>query len=225
MSTSSSLRMLKVPQRASASTFGPDLSILPNRGTNEHIDRSSGPMSPFPLASEHSSHSMKPRTCPLCKGKKYEFTAYFHNANIFSEPPHELLSMIEESYLLRNRLKSLFVTYGMRVVERDQLQEAECDITAWYQQVGGLITEVDKFAIGSSLDLHWLERVQAWAKQTASQLREKISTGEIMALREMRMNQMLLEYRKLWENVWKGYLNDERRNSSTEFKESNAQAI
>src|ERR1700743_2841728 len=33
--------------------------------------------------------------CPLCKGKKYGFSAYFHNLKIFPEPPHAILSLVE----------------------------------------------------------------------------------------------------------------------------------
>jgi hypothetical protein len=45
--------------------------------------------------------SMLGDACPFCEGRKYGFTAYFHNLTIFSEPPHDILPLVEESYILK----------------------------------------------------------------------------------------------------------------------------
>ena len=172
--------------------------------------------SPTPLASELATLSFKQQPCPLCKGQKYGFTAYFHNTKVFSKPPHELLAMVEKSYLLKNRLKSLLVTYGMREVEQYQLQEVEGDIAAWSQQVHDLISEVISSAVEFALDLQWLEKVQTWTKDVTKQLREKIWLEDEMEMPNGSLDEVLQGFRKAWEGVWKGYMNDRTRISITE---------
>src|SRR5271168_4302051 len=117
------------------------------------------PNSPTPLASELTTLSLIAPRCPLCKGEKYGFTAYFHNANIFSEPPHDLIRMVEKSYVLRNRLKSVLITYAMHDVEQDRVEIIMEEIDNWGQQVGCLIDEVVASAAGFELGQQAVEVV------------------------------------------------------------------
>lgn len=117
--------------------------------------------------------------------------------------------MVEKSYLLKNRLKSLLVTYAMREVGQDQLQQVEGEVATWAQHVQDLISEVVGSAIGFAFDLQQLEVVQNWTKEITTQLREKVWLRERMEMSNGRLNEVLQEFRKLWEGVWKGYLRDQ----------------
>src|ERR1700692_3638771 len=87
--------------------------------------------------------------CAQCKGQKYGFTAYFHNTKIFPEPPHELLPWVERSYLLKNRLQSLLVTYTVHEFDPTYLHDIEIVINSFRLQVEALAHEVGSWGSGS----------------------------------------------------------------------------
>jgi hypothetical protein len=203
------LKSFKVPQSSTSMTIEPELPPFTAPSSEKHGEKSNDLASPTPLASELTILSLRTPACLLCKGQKYGFKAYFHNTKIFSQPPHELLSVVEKSYLLKNRLKSLLVTYAMREVGQDQLQQVEGEVATWAQHVQDLISEVVGSAIGFAFDLQQLEVVQNWTKEITTQLREKVWLRERMEMSNGRLNEVLQEFRKLWEGVWKGYLRDQ----------------
>lgn len=170
-----------------------------------------------PPISELTTLSLKTPPCPLCKGQKYGFTAYFHNPNIFPEPPHDLLPFVEKSYILKNRLKSLLVTYIMRELELDGLHEAEKEVLLWRQLVEGLLSDVASSATGFELSLRPMEEVRKWTEEMTRQIRESIERGQKLEIRKGTLITLLLEFRKLWEGVWKGYLLDRMRNSASQY--------
>jgi hypothetical protein len=150
----------------------------------------------------------------LCKGQKYGFTAYFHNPKIFPEPPHELLPLIEQSYVLKNRLKSLLVTYIMRGLEPGGVQEAENEATVWTQLVEDLLSEVVASAAGFELDLRTLEEVRKWTRELTRQIRDSLVGRQKLEMPKGRLLVLLLEFRKLWEGVWQKWLMDRKSGSS-----------
>jgi hypothetical protein len=154
----------------------------------------------------------------LCKGQKYGFTAYFHNPKIFPEPPHELLPLIEESYVLKNRLESLLVTYIMRGLEPGGVQEAKNEASVWSQLVKDLLSEVVASAVGFELDLRPLEEVRKWTREMTRQIRDSLVGRQKLEMPKGRLLILLLEYRKLWEGVWKKWLLDRKSGSSMQDK-------
>jgi hypothetical protein len=187
-------------------------------GTQPHAnpDIIQDPTSPTPLSSELKILSIKAPICPLCKGQKYGFTAYFHNPKIFSEPPHELLPLIEKSYALKNRLKSLLVTYIMRDLEDGGVQDAEKEVLAWSQMVDELLCEVVASAPGFGLEMRPLEEVRVWTKEMVKQVRESICGRQKLEMPKGRLVVLLLEFRKLWESVWKQCLLDRKNGGSSQ---------
>lgn len=157
--------------------------------------------------------------CPSCKGKKYGFTAYFHNTKIFSEPPHEILSVVEESYILRDNLKSLWVTYAMRELGEDEFEGTRAQIARWQFRVGILIDEVVALACnaGFSLNPDGIEEVRKWKDTVADELRYYVSEKLKTQMPSGRLAVLMLEYRKVWEAVWIGYLQDRKAAPSDSY--------
>ena len=151
-------------------------------------------------------------TCLFCKGKKYGFTAYFHNHKIFSEPPHEILPLVEESYILRDRLKSLLVTYAMRDVEQDEAEHVMAQIHHWDFSVGALTDEVMNSAsnCGFVLNLGRLDDVRKWKDAIVGEFKYYVSAEAQVKLPRGRLSALMLEYRKVWEVVWMGYMHDHK---------------
>jgi hypothetical protein len=160
------------------------------------------PTLPAIVVPDHTTLSVKPLLCPLCKGKKYGFTAYLHNTKIFSEPPHELLALIEKSYILKNRLKSLLITYVMRELEQCDFEEAEKGILRWAQMIEELAQEV-RTVMGSEPGVTALDEARNWTMKKTEQIRDHVGGRQKMDIPKGRLNALLLELRKLWETVWK----------------------
>jgi hypothetical protein len=167
-------------------------------------------------SSEPETLSLRADLCQLCKGKKYGFTSYFHNTKIFFEPPHDILPVVEESYVLRNRLKSLLVTYAMREVEDDQVQNIETQILNWEFSVGMLADEVVASACnaGFALGLGRLDDVRKWRDIIVEEARYYVSGNAAVKMPSGRLAALMLEYRKVWEAVWIGYLQDRKATQS-----------
>ncbi|CAG8978113.1 hypothetical protein HYALB_00000787 [Hymenoscyphus albidus] len=142
--------------------------------------------------------------CRLCRGKKYGFTHYFHNTEIFPSPPHQLLTHIEQSYILLNRLQSLFTTYGRHLTQ----SQDEKDVKAWASDVEGLVNAVFESARSEGFELvkgkARMEEVLEWMRGVV----EGLCGGVMGGVERMRSNVLLFEFRKLWERVWIGYLED-----------------
>lgn len=156
--------------------------------------------------------SMIRDACPFCKGRKYGFTAYFHNLKIFPEPPHDILPLVEESYILRDRLKSLLVTYTMRDIEHDEAGSIMAHIYHWDFSVGALTDEVMNSASNSGfvLNLRYLDGVRSWKDATVDEFKYYVSDQAQRKLPKGRLAAMMLEYRKAWEAVWIGYMQDQK---------------
>jgi hypothetical protein len=153
--------------------------------------------------------------CLFCKGKKYGFTAYFHNHKIFPEPPHEILPLVEESYVLRDRLKSLLVTYAIRDVEQDEAENVMVQIHHWDFSVGALTDEVMNSASNSGfvLNLGRLDDVRKWKDAIVGEFKYYVSAPAQMKQTKLpsgRLSALMLEYRKVWEAVWMGYMHDHK---------------
>ncbi|KAH9224724.1 hypothetical protein DL95DRAFT_378371, partial [Leptodontidium sp. 2 PMI_412] len=85
-----------------------------------------------PPVSELAAFSLKNPKCPQCKGKRFDFTAYFHNPKFFRAPPHELLDLVERSYVLKDRLQSILITYIVHDLQEDhRMQDVRADILDW----------------------------------------------------------------------------------------------
>ncbi|KAI9641971.1 hypothetical protein NHQ30_009840 [Ciborinia camelliae] len=162
--------------------------------------------------------------CPQCKGHKYGFTPYFHNTTIFPEPPHELLSLVEQSYLLRNRLKSLLINYVTRKVNNDRLDVITNEIVEWKSRVECLAREVLISSMGFELNTEGLEAVKNWAAELVQRLRNHVHGIERMELRNEDQKELLIEFKKLWEVVWTRYLEDRnnRRRSGRSLRSTDA---
>lgn len=167
------------------------------------------PGTPTTLHSDPETSHLKTNLCPHCKGYKYGFTAYFHNRRIFPEPPHHLLRLIEKSYILRDRLKSFLVTYAMRDTEQDLTRRIEDEINAWQYEVVLLVKDIICFA-DFELDFTPLEKAKLWTFGQAHQLKEHIWGRTKLEMPKGSLQVLLSEYRKIWEGVWVGYLQDQR---------------
>jgi hypothetical protein len=176
--------------------YNQGLPYLPEPKSMEHQASNTHP------TSEVEVLSLKAPLCPLCKGQKYGFTAYFHNPKIFSEPPHDLLPLVEKSYALKNRLKSLLVTYVMREREHDGFKEAEKEVLLWSRMVEELLGEIVTSAVVVELGLRPLEEVRKWTREMTRQIRQSLVGGQKLEMPKGRLQALLVEFRKLWEGVW-----------------------
>lgn len=150
-----------------------------------------------------------PPLCIQCKGNKYGFTAYFHNLKIFPEPPHHLLHLVEQSYFLRDRLKSLLVTYAMRPLETDQTQGIEDEIQAWSREVVCFSNHVLCSATMFELRVRPLDEVKRWTFEMSKQLADHIRGDKKLEMPKGRLQVLLVEFRRAFELVWKAYLEDQ----------------
>jgi hypothetical protein len=190
--------------------FTPPLNLSFQTPRDHDEDSSvSSPQLQLPNA-ELETLSLEKKTCHLCKGKKYGFTSYFHNTKIFSEPPHDLINQVEKSYRLKDRLKSLLVTYVMREGVEDRISVIVKEIQDWATWVGILEHDVLMAARNSciALDTGPLNEVREWRNAMVWKVQEHVSRRANMGMPKGRLAELLLEYRKKWEVVWKGYMQD-----------------
>ena len=124
-----------------------------------------GQLSPSSLTADASELGVKPPGCALCKGTKYSFTPYFHNTKYFLKPPHEIILLVEKSYILKNRLHSLLVSYVLRDVEQDHVQQVQSEIKAWSQQVDSLESEFLEEVSGSEWFSSALTDAHIWKQE------------------------------------------------------------
>jgi hypothetical protein len=157
--------------------------------------------STLPSLDAHSPLQSQP-ACIHCKGQKYSFTAYFHNAKIFPEPPHEVLHWVERSYILKNRLQSLLVTYALHTVEIDHIRDIEVEINNWAMRVDALAHEVGSCGSGSERILSALTEVHRWMKGMIEQLWKHVRGAQTLPMPKGRLKEVVLEFRKAWERVW-----------------------
>ncbi|EKD14628.1 uncharacterized protein L3040_000151 [Drepanopeziza brunnea f. sp. 'multigermtubi'] len=149
--------------------------------------------------------AQKSPPCGQCRGARFDFTKYFHNEKFFRAPPHELLKMIEQSYLLKNRLGSILVTYIVHNLHDDhRMADILTAITDWVDMVASLIEAVSESMINAAGVADALAAVEAWTSGFAGQLREHLGqlTGQKMEVPAGWKKQMLSEFRKRWESVW-----------------------
>ncbi|KAG4442806.1 hypothetical protein IFR05_001687 [Cadophora sp. M221] len=175
--------------------------VFPNHG----LPSTSQASPASPPVSELAAFSLRSPKCPHCKGKRFDFRAYFHNPKFFRAPPHELLNLVERSYVLRNRLQSLLVTYIVNDLREDhRMQDVRADIIDWVRQVSNLsgeiregMNQVDGVSAG-------LAGVEAWTEGMANSLGEHLdrSNGMRMEVPKGWMREILSDFRKQWEKVW-----------------------
>ncbi|KUJ23445.1 uncharacterized protein LY89DRAFT_755348 [Mollisia scopiformis] len=146
-----------------------------------------------PIA-EIAATALNPQSCMYCRGKRYDYTAYFHNTNIFSEPPHELLKLVEESYLQKNRLQSLLINYALREIPQDSMEQARKGMEAWETEVNNLT-----MTIGSN---EALEQLRSWSSDMMRQLWQHVLGVQKMKMPPGRTKELTSQFRKLWEVVW-----------------------
>jgi hypothetical protein len=140
--------------------------------------------------------------CAQCKGQKYGFTAYFHNSKVFSKPPHALLPWVERSYLVKNRLQSLLVTYAVQQFEPAYIRDIEVDISNWRLQVESLAHEVGSWGSGSELVVNAVTEIHQWSKDMVKQLWDHVVGIQMLPMPKGRVKELVLEFRRGWECVW-----------------------
>lgn len=102
------------------------------------------------------------------------------------------------------------MTYIMRDLEHDGIQEAEKEVLAWSQLVGDLLSEVMASAAGFELGLKSSEEVRDWTREMTKQILDSIYGRGQLEMPKGRLLVLLLEFRKVWERVWKAYLLDRK---------------
>ncbi|KAG9247205.1 hypothetical protein BJ878DRAFT_398564, partial [Calycina marina] len=147
--------------------------------------------------------------CLQCKGQRYGFTNYFHNPKIFPEAPHHLLHLVEQSYFLRDRLKSLLVSYAMRDLEVEYLQSIESEVQAWAHGVAVFSNHVLCSATLFELRMRPLVELKRWTEEMRKQLLEHVRGQKRLEMPKGRLQVLLGEFRRAWELVWVGYLEDQ----------------
>ncbi|PVH84983.1 hypothetical protein DL98DRAFT_584042 [Cadophora sp. DSE1049] len=180
--------------------------LFPNHGLPSF---SQAPPISLPV-SELAAFSLRPPECPQCKGRRFDFTAYFHNPKFFHSPPHELLDLVERSYILKNRLQSILVTYIVHDLRDDHMmQDVRADILDWVRQVANLAMDI-RGGLGKADGVEdGLVGVQAWTEETANRLREHLERyhGQKMEVPKGWTKEVLSDFRKQWETVWIAYAN------------------
>ncbi|KAH8684308.1 hypothetical protein BGZ60DRAFT_397300 [Tricladium varicosporioides] len=164
----------------------------------------------IPLRTNRSEPPLTVRPCPQCKGLKYGFTAYFHNTEIFSKPPHELLPYIEQSYLLKNRLKTLLVDWVMHppIHIEEHTERAGIEIQSWGCQVETLLRSVLIFGKSNGVNLDEatsekaVEELVKWCGEIIKALKGTVYGGKHSELPERKLKNILSRFRQLWESVW-----------------------
>lgn len=119
--------------------------------------------------------------------------------------------MVERSYVLKNRLQSLLVTYIVNDLREDErVQDIRDDFLEWVRQVaklaeevGGGMRRVEGVEVG-------LEAVKAWSEGMARSLVEHLnqSGGKKMEVQKGWRKEVLSEFRRQWEAVWIAYANN-----------------
>lgn len=169
------------------------------------------------LSSELTSLSIEAPSCPLCKGKRYGFTAYFHNQRIFPEPPHELIELVEATYVLKNRLKSLLLNYAMREIEKDCIPDIVHQISTWGLQVAELCMEVTARTSASGYSINKqgaIDGVKTWTQHMMDMLMVHVHGRGILEMPKGMLNELLVEFKKIWENVWRAHLSEKKSEPS-----------
>ncbi|KAJ8067177.1 hypothetical protein OCU04_004542 [Sclerotinia nivalis] len=210
----------RVSQAEITSFYSPANSLYEPDGTStnastppmpgiQQVNGSSSSLQPSSASQlSHPSQQTIAPTCPQCKGHKYGFTSYFHNTNIFSEPPHDLLMFVEQTYLLRNRLKSLMINYVTRRVDNNRLEVISNEIMEWKGRVECLAREILISSMGFELNTEGLEAVNDWAAELVQRLNNHVRGIVRIELSNEDQKGLLIDFKKLWEVVWTSYLLD-----------------
>ncbi|KAF7933645.1 uncharacterized protein EAE98_003354 [Botrytis deweyae] len=201
------------------SLYEPDgtstIASTPPMSGIQHINGSSTSLQP-PSVSRvlPRSQSTIASLCLQCKGHKYGFTSYFHNTAIFPEPPHDLLMLVEQSYLLRNRLKSLMINYVTRRVDNSRLEAIANEILDWKGRVECLAREVLVSSMGFELNMEGLEAVNDWAADLVQRLGNHVNGFQRMELSKEDQKKLLIDFKKLWEVVWTSFMADRNKRNT-----------
>jgi len=98
----------------------------------------------------------------------------------------------------------------MHDIEKNRVQAIEKEINDWQQEVLSLVQDV----ICSSdfeLDFTHLDKAKAWTFEMAKQLKEHIWRRMRLEMPKGRLQVLKKEFRMCWEEVWKGFMVDQRR--------------
>ena len=98
----------------------------------------------------------------------------------------------------------------MRELEQDGYQEAEKEVLVWCQLVEDLLNEVKTSAAGFELSPKPLEDVWNWTREMTKQIQDSVGGRQKLEMAKGRLQVLLLELRKNWEEVWKAYLVDRK---------------
>jgi hypothetical protein len=139
--------------------------------------------------------------CHPCTSKRYNFTAYFHNSNIFKLPPHEFLHFVERAYILENRLKTLLVSYAIHSAFERSWQEVVLEIDIWSALVDELMVDVAMTTSDEQLSVV-LGSVQMWSAEMIRQLKRHVCGVEQLVMPRGRLRELGSDFRKVWEKVW-----------------------
>ncbi|KAL2069082.1 hypothetical protein VTL71DRAFT_15420 [Oculimacula yallundae] len=152
-----------------------------------------------------ASISLRSPKCPQCKTKRFDFTSYFHNARIFRSSPHELLDLIERTYVLKNRLQSILVTYIVNDLREGlRMGDIRAEILDWVRQVEELVEQVRE-GMGEAEGVEsGLESVKLWSEEMAGKMEEHLerSGGLKTDMQKGWKKAVLSEFRREWEIVW-----------------------
>jgi len=140
--------------------------------------------------------------CPQCKGKTYSFTSYFHNPKVFKHPPHELLTFIETSYALKDRLHSLLSNFVSRQVDCEDIAEAEFLVNNWETDVFQLAKAVEEYSKECGHVKDFLEEAMNWSKELGRQIVGNLQGNRGPETPNGGLKEVLSEFRKKWERVW-----------------------
>ena len=82
-------------------------------------------------------------------------------------------------------------------------------IEIWGENVDFLVNEVVESADGFQVELGPLVDVKTWTKKMMIHIWDHASGARRIEMPRGRCGRLLFEFRKLWERVWLGYLQDQ----------------
>ena len=101
------------------------------------------------------------------------------------------------------------MTYAMRALDTD-LTQAENEIHAWQREVACFANHVLCSAVLFELRVRPLDEVKRWSNEMSKQLTDHVRGDKKLEMPKGRLRVLLMEFRRAWELVWIGFLDDER---------------
>ena len=98
----------------------------------------------------------------------------------------------------------------MHDIEQNRVQAIEKEINAWQQEVLSLVQDV-VCSSDFELDFTHLDKAKSWTFEMAKQLKEHTWGSMRLEMPKGRLQVLKKEFRMCWEEVWKGFMVDQRR--------------